>query len=141
MQKRASMPSCFFLLPGAVLLVGLLACTPAFAAFQDVNWGARPVALEDGVLQLAFGSADAFQKSLADQDRNREPLAAVLANVFGARLRVRMETVDVAEPDVEPAAEPEDDEQEDPFAREEAFVSRLISDFGATDFDEPEEGS
>ena len=33
---------------------------------------ARPVALEDGVLQLAFGSSDAFQKSLADQDRNRE---------------------------------------------------------------------
>ena len=28
-----------------------------------------------------------------------------------------------------------------PLAREEAFVSRLISDFGATDFDEPEEGS
>ena len=65
----------------------------------------------------------------------------MLASVFGARLRVRMETVDVAEPDVEPAPEPEEDDREDPLAREEAFVSRLISDFGATDFDEPEEGS
>jgi len=38
-------------------------------------------------------------------------------------------------------AEPEEDDPEDPLAREEAFVSRLISDFGATDVDEPEEGS
>jgi hypothetical protein len=109
---------------------------------------ARPVALEGGVLRLAFPSNDAFHKSVADQERNRDALGSVLTGVFGQRLRVRMETIDVQpEPGnggdaaTEPAAPDAVAEPDDPLEREEAFIARLRSEFDATDFDAPEEGS
>jgi len=44
-QKMASLPSCFSLARALLLLAGLAGFSPLQAAFQDVNWGARPVGM------------------------------------------------------------------------------------------------
>jgi hypothetical protein len=58
---------------------------------------ARPVAVDDGALTLAFPSGASFLKRKAEQDDYRRAAAEALRTVTGQRLALRYELRDVDE--------------------------------------------
>jgi DNA polymerase III subunit gamma/tau len=94
---------------------------------------ARPVAVDDGELTLAFPSGASFLKRKAEQDDYRRAAAEALRAVTGQRLALRYELRDVSRPD-EPAAE---------VLSGEELVRRFVEEFDAEEIleDESDKGT
>jgi DNA polymerase-3 subunit gamma/tau len=82
---------------------------------------ARPVALADRGLTLAFPTGREFYKRKAEQDENRRATAEALRAVVGADLTLRYEVRDEAELQAEDAA----------GLSQEELVQRLVAEFDA----------
>ena len=67
---------------------------------------ARPVAISDRELTLAFPSGAAFLKRKAEQDDHRRVAADAFRTVTGRSLALRFELRDLDEPDEEASREP-----------------------------------
>jgi hypothetical protein len=90
---------------------------------------ARPVAVRELDLTLAFPAGAAFLKGKAEQDEHRRAATDALAALSGQRLMLRYELRDIAE---EPAS---------PVLSGEELVKRFLEEFDAEEIlDEPEQG-
>ncbi len=103
---------------------------------------ARPMRIERGALVIGFPAAAQFQKNQADREQNRAEIAAAVSAALGGQLRVVLETLPddappppMAPPDGEPAANAAEapDVDDDPVAREEAFVRNLVETLDASE--------
>jgi DNA polymerase III subunit gamma/tau len=92
---------------------------------------ARPVAVDEGALTLAFPSGASFLKRKAEQDDYRRAAAEALRTVTGRRLALRYELRDLDSPD--------ELSTEDVLSGEE-LVRRFVEEFDAEEIlqDEPE---
>jgi DNA polymerase-3 subunit gamma/tau len=96
---------------------------------------ARPIALRDRDLTIAFPLDKAFHKRKAEQDDYRRATTEALRSICGAALVLRYELRD-AQPETELAAAPEP-----PVVSQEELVRRLVEEFDAQEVpDDDEEG-
>jgi DNA polymerase-3 subunit gamma/tau len=131
----------------ANVLAALRERKPPLAANLD---SAHPARVSDGVLHLEFPSTQSFNRSYADTDANRNAIAEAMSTALGRRVRVVLETVEVAaSPPAADAAvavapaqasggappDPED-EDGDPFHAEDAFVEGFMTEFDAREIEE-----
>jgi DNA polymerase III subunit gamma/tau len=91
---------------------------------------ARPVALGEGELTLAFPPDAAFMKRKAEQDENRRATGDAVRNVTGATLQLRYELGEAAAGELEPEAPPITDEE---------LVRRFMEELNAQEIADPEE--
>jgi hypothetical protein len=131
----------------ADVLAALRQRKPPLAANLD---SAHPARVSDGVLHLEFPSTQSFNRSYADTDANRNAIAEAMSTALGRRVRVVLETVEVAASSpaadaavaVAPAqasggAPPDpEDEDGDPFHAEDAFVEGFMTEFDAREIEE-----
>jgi hypothetical protein len=94
---------------------------------------ARPVAVDEASLTLAFPSGASFLKRKAEQDDYRRAAAEALKAVTGRRLALHYELRDVVQGD-EPVATVLSDEE---------LIRRFVEEFGAEEIldDESENGA
>jgi len=93
---------------------------------------ARPVAVEDGEMTLAFASGDSFYKKKAESEEHRGVIVEALRAVAGRTLRLRCELAAEELPDMPPPVAPTDDE----------LVDRFVAEFDAEELiDDEEEGA
>ena len=92
---------------------------------------ARPIAVRDQELTLAFPGGAAFLKKKAEQDDYRRVAGEALHTVTGQRLVLRYELRDA-----------EDEPEGDPVLSGEELVRRFVEEFDAEEVfeDEPNEG-
>jgi hypothetical protein len=124
---------------GALDLAGLLGSWPAVVGIVGgVNQmlaaalqGARPVALSERDLTIAFPPGAAFLKRKAEQDDHRRIAADAVRKVTGAALALRYEMREVQE-DAEPEAATLSGEE---------LVKKFLDEFNAEELldDEPDE--
>ncbi len=158
-SETAPMPTTASAAPATVLAPAPAAASPAVAVSSDPNlqatlasWpavvdlvrtdnamlagaldAARPVAMDEGSLTLAFPSGASFLKRKAEQDDYRRAAAEALRAVTGQRLALRYELRDVMQGD-EPVT---------PVLSGEELVRRFIEEFDAEEIldDESENGT
>ncbi|HET6448884.1 MAG TPA: DNA polymerase III subunit gamma/tau [Conexibacter sp.] len=94
---------------------------------------ARPVALADGELTLAFASGDSFYKKKVEGDDHRGVIVEALRAVSGSSLRIRCELRDDVPEDAAPlvATGPSDED----------LVDRFLAEFEAEELIDHEEGT
>ena len=90
---------------------------------------ARPVAVGEREVTLAFPAGAAFLKRKAEQDEHRRAAAEALRAVTGRRLAIRYELSEAAD-------------DEEPALSGEELVRRFIEEFDAEEIleDDPQEG-
>jgi hypothetical protein len=94
--------------------------------------GARPVAVRDDRVEVAFARAAAFQRRKADSADCREIVGRAVRTVTGHPLGLAyVEAGDGAGDEVEPA---------EPSLTEEELVRRLVAEFGAEEMPDDEKG-
>ncbi len=91
--------------------------------------GARPIALEDDELRLAFPESAAFLKRKAEGNENREAVAGALATLGGRRLRLAYEL----------AADEEGHDPDGAALSGDELVARVMAEFDAEEL-APDEG-
>jgi DNA polymerase-3 subunit gamma/tau len=127
-------------LPPVLDLDGAVAVWPAVvdlvrgrnAMLAALLQGARPLAVSDGELTVAFPQQAAFLKRKAEQEEHRRTAGEALRNLTGVSLRLRYELAD-AEPEAgvgSPGTEALD---------EEALVRRFVEQLDAEEIAEPEQ--
>jgi hypothetical protein len=124
---------------GSLALDDATACWPAVvdlvraenAMLAALLSDARPIAVRDEELTLAFPGGAAFLKKKAEQDDYRRVAGEALQTVTGQRLVLRYELRDV-----------EDEPEGDPVLSGEELVQRFMEEFDAEEVleDEPNEG-
>ena len=87
---------------------------------------ARPVAISDGRLTLAFPANASFLRKKAEENANREAVTASVQATIGQPLTLAYELREVEEGESAPASEEE-------------WIARLVAEFGAEEL-EPETG-
>ncbi len=94
---------------------------------------ARPIAVGERELTIAFPPGAAFLKRKAEQDDHRRVAADAFKRVTGQALALRYELRDPADPESEPAG--------DPSLSGEELVKRFLEEFNAEELldDEPDE--
>ncbi len=97
---------------------------------------ATPAALDGDVLRVSFPSTQSFMKSYADTDANRKVIADAAAQVLGRRVRVVLETVDVAPALEASASEAPVAVVTDPLDDEDALIAGFITEFDAREITE-----